>query len=64
MVLWGTSRSLDEFYLLDGGANLGSALVITAGVLLIAGGVALGVSTRVRWHQAATQPINEQQEAS
>jgi phosphatidylglycerol:prolipoprotein diacylglycerol transferase len=64
MVLWGASRSLDEFYLLDGGTNLGSALVITAGVLLIAGGVALGVSTRLRWHQAATQLINEQPNAS
>ena len=64
MVLWGTSRSLDEFYLLDGGTNLGSALVISAGVLLIAGGVALGVSTRLRWHQATTQLRSEQSDAT
>ncbi len=63
MVLWGTSRSLDEFYLLDGGTNLGSALVIGAGVLLITGGVALGVSTRLRWHQAATQLRSEPPDA-
>ncbi len=52
MVLWGFSRSVDEFYLLDGGANLGSALVISAGCLLIVGGVALGISTRASWRKA------------
>jgi hypothetical protein len=36
----------------------------TGAASLLAGGVALGVSTRVRWHQAATQLINEQPDAS
>jgi len=64
MVLWGTSRSLDEFYLLDGGANLGSTLVIAAGGLLIAGGVALGGTTRLRWRQATTQLNKKNREPS
>jgi phosphatidylglycerol:prolipoprotein diacylglycerol transferase len=59
MVLWGTSRSLDEFYLLDGGANLGSALVIGAGCALIVAGFTLGVLTHRRWRRA-TEALSDE----
>ncbi len=64
MVLWGISRSVDEYYLLEGGANIGSALVITAGCFLIVGGVILAFFTRRRWNRARVALLHEDAETN
>jgi hypothetical protein len=51
MILWGIERTLDEHLWLGEDGHLGSLLVQIAGVALAAGGIAVLLVARSRWHR-------------
>ena len=49
MIIWGTTRSIDEHLLLGQDGALGSMLVQIAGVALVVGGIVILLGVRRRW---------------